>query len=228
MDVAINSPEAGVIVEMLAKEGDSVEVGQDLFKLDLDGKPSAASAASPAKEAPKPAAAAAAPAPKAPEPVKAAAPKPAEAPKAAAAKEAPKPAAPVAPVQFDSSVVPGLAPLPAAFRNERRVKMNRMRQRISERLKESQNTAASLTTFNEIDMSSLMEMRQRYKDDILKQQNIKLGFMSAFVKASVAALQAVPAVNASIEEESGDPVIVYRDYCDVSVAVATPKVNRTY
>jgi len=97
--------------------------------------------------------------------------------------------------------------------------MNRMRLRISERLKESQDTAASLTTFNEIDMSSLMEMRAKYKDQILKDQGIKLGFMSAFARASVLALKEIPAANASIEGDS----IVYRDYVDLSVAVATPK-----
>lgn len=97
--------------------------------------------------------------------------------------------------------------------------MNRMRLRISERLKESQDTAASLTTFNEIDMSSLMEMRGKFKDQILKEHNIKLGFMSAFARASVLALKEIPAANASIEGDS----IVYRDYVDLSVAVATPK-----
>ena len=83
--------------------------------------------------------------------------------------------------------------------NENRVKMNRMRLCIAERLKESQNTAAFLTTFNEIDMSSLMEMRKRYKDDILKQHEIKLGFMSAFARACSLALKEIPAANASIE-----------------------------
>ena len=84
-------------------------------------------------------------------------------------------------------------------RNENRVKMSRMRLRIAERLKESQNTAAFLTTFNEIDMSSLMEMRKRYKDDILKQHEIKLGFMSAFARACTLALKEIPGANASIE-----------------------------
>lgn len=97
--------------------------------------------------------------------------------------------------------------------------MNRMRMRIGERLKQSQNTAASLTTFNEIDMSSLMSMRSQYKDEILKNTGVKLGFMSAFVKASTVALKEIPAANASIEEDQ----IVYRDYVDLSVAVATPK-----
>ena len=97
--------------------------------------------------------------------------------------------------------------------------MNRMRLRIAERLKQSQNTAASLTTFNEVDMSSLMEFRKLYKDDVLKKTGVKLGFMSAFVKASCAALQELPAVNASIDGDS----IVYHDYVDISVAVATEK-----
>lgn len=97
--------------------------------------------------------------------------------------------------------------------------MNRMRLRIAERLKQSQNAAASLTTFNEIDMSSLMSMRTKYKDAILKEHDIKLGFMSAFAKACTLALKEIPAANASIEGEE----IVYRDYVDLSVAVATPK-----
>lgn len=97
--------------------------------------------------------------------------------------------------------------------------MNRMRLRIAERLKESQNAAASLTTFNEIDMSSLIDMRKKYKDEILKEHDVKLGFMSAFARACTLALQEIPAANASIEGEE----IVYRDFVDLSVAVATPK-----
>lgn len=97
--------------------------------------------------------------------------------------------------------------------------MNRMRLRIAERLKESQNAAASLTTFNEIDMSSIMDMRKKYKDEILKEHDVKLGFMSAFARACTLALQEIPAANASIE---GDE-IVYHDFVDLSVAVATPK-----
>lgn len=97
--------------------------------------------------------------------------------------------------------------------------MNRMRLRIAERLKESQNAAASLTTFNEIDMSSLIDLRKKYKDEILKEHDVKLGFMSAFARACTLALQEIPAANASIEGEE----IVYRDFVDLSVAVATPK-----
>jgi len=97
--------------------------------------------------------------------------------------------------------------------------MNRMRLRIAERLKESQNAAASLTTFNEIDMSSLIEMRKKYKDAVFKENNVKLGFMSAFAKACSLVLREIPAANAYIE---GDE-IVYHDFVDLSVAVATPK-----
>jgi 2-oxoglutarate dehydrogenase E2 component (dihydrolipoamide succinyltransferase) len=101
--------------------------------------------------------------------------------------------------------------------------MNRMRLRIAERLKQSQNTAASLTTFNEVDMSNLMDFRKLYKEDVLKKTGVKLGFMSAFAKASVLAMKEIPAVNASIEGPGGGDTIVYRDYVDISVAVATPK-----
>src|SRR5271156_6563459 len=101
--------------------------------------------------------------------------------------------------------------------------MNRMRLRIAERLKQSQNTAASLTTFNEVDMSNVMEFRKLYKDEILKKTGIKLGFMSAFTKASILAMKDLPSVNASIEGPGGGDTIVYRDYVDISVAVATPK-----
>ena len=103
------------------------------------------------------------------------------------------------------------------------VKMNRMRLRIAERLKQSQNTAASLTTFNEVDMSGVMEFRSKYKDEILKKTGVKLGFMSAFTKAAILAMKDVPAVNASIEGPGGGDTIVYRDYVDISVAVATEK-----
>ena len=104
-----------------------------------------------------------------------------------------------------------------------KVKMNRMRLRIAERLKQSQNTAASLTTFNEVDMSALMDLRKTYKEEILKKTGVKLGFMSAFSRACVLAMRDIPAVNASIEGPNGGDTIVYRDYVDISVAVATEK-----
>lgn len=101
--------------------------------------------------------------------------------------------------------------------------MNRMRLRIAERLKQSQNTAASLTTFNEVDMSSIMQFRKLYKDEVLKKTGIKLGFMSAFARACVLAMKDIPAVNASIEGPNSGDTVVYRDYVDISVAVATEK-----
>ncbi|CAF0917162.1 unnamed protein product [Rotaria sordida] len=104
-------------------------------------------------------------------------------------------------------------------RSETRVKMSRMRIRIAERLKQVQNTCAMLTTFNEINMSNIVEFRKKYADQCLKRHNIKLEFMSTFVKASACALLDNPIVNAAIDGNE----IVYRDYVDISVAVATPK-----
>uniref|UniRef100_A0A8C5DM39 Dihydrolipoyllysine-residue succinyltransferase component of 2-oxoglutarate dehydrogenase complex, mitochondrial n=1 Tax=Gouania willdenowi TaxID=441366 RepID=A0A8C5DM39_GOUWI len=101
------------------------------------------------------------------------------------------------------------------------VSENRMRLRIAERLKEAQNTCAMLTTFNEVDMSDIKEMRNNYNDLLLKKHNFKLGFMSAFVKAAALALNDQPAVNAFIDDTTKE--IVYRDYVDISIAVATPK-----
>jgi 2-oxoglutarate dehydrogenase E2 component (dihydrolipoamide succinyltransferase) len=106
-----------------------------------------------------------------------------------------------------------------ADRHEERVKMTRLRQTIARRLKEAQNTAAMLTTFNDVDMSAVIDARARYKDLFEKKHGIRLGFMGFFVKACALAAKDVPSVNASIE---GDE-IVYHDYLDVSVAVSAPK-----
>lgn len=149
-----------------------------------------------------------------------------EEPKKEAAPAA-APAAPAAPAPKKAAPAPAPAaeskPVQAGSRGETRVKMNRMRLRIAERLKESQNTAASLTTFNEVDMSSLMEMRKLYKDEILKKTGTKFGFMGAFAKAATLAMKDIPSVNAAIEGPNGGDTIVYKDYVDISVAVATPK-----
>ena len=104
-------------------------------------------------------------------------------------------------------------------RREERVKMSRLRQTIARRLKEAQNTAAMLTTFNDVDMSAVIDARTRYKDLFEKKHGIRLGFMAFFVKACALAAKDVPSVNASLE---GDE-IVYHDYLDVSVAVSAPK-----
>lgn len=103
-------------------------------------------------------------------------------------------------------------------RTETRVKMSRMRQTIAKRLKDAQNTNAMLTTFNEVDMSAFMDLRKQFQDPFQKKHGVKLGFMGAFVKGVVQAVKEQPVVNALIE---GDE-IVYRDYIDISVAVATP------
>jgi len=103
------------------------------------------------------------------------------------------------------------------------VKMNRMRLRIAERLKQAQNTAASLSTFQEVDMSSLIDFRKQYKDEYQKRTGVKLGFMSAFAQACVLAMKEIPTVNAGIEGPNGGDTIVYHDYVDISVAVATEK-----
>jgi 2-oxoglutarate dehydrogenase E2 component (dihydrolipoamide succinyltransferase) len=99
------------------------------------------------------------------------------------------------------------------------VKMTRLRRRIAERLKEAQNTAAMLTTFNEVDMSAVIAMRNKYKDGFEKKHGVKMGFMSFFVKACVAALEEIPAVNAEIRGED----MVYKNYYDIGVAVGTPQ-----
>ncbi|HLL30854.1 MAG TPA: 2-oxoglutarate dehydrogenase complex dihydrolipoyllysine-residue succinyltransferase [Allosphingosinicella sp.] len=137
---------------------------------------------------------------------------------AAKAKEAaPAPAPPPAP----AAAAPPPAPAVRAAsgeRREERVRMTRLRQTVARRLKEAQNTAALLTTFNDVDMTAVMEARSRYKDLFEKKHGIRLGFMSFFVKAAVLAARDVPSVNAYIEGEE----IVYHDYVDVSVAVSAP------
>ena len=106
----------------------------------------------------------------------------------------------------------------AAGRREERVRMTRLRQTIAKRLKDAQNTAAMLTTFNDVDMTAVIDARNRYKDLFEKKHGVRLGFMGFFVKAACMALKDIPSVNASIE---GDE-IVYHDYVDVSVAVSAP------
>lgn len=200
MDIKYQEKAPGVVKAILVEEGATVQVGQAFAEVE---ESSESAVAAPPKEEKK---AAEAPAKKEePTPEKPAA-KTVEAQK----PQAPKPMA---------SQPPPPAQAAAGARPERRVKMTRLRLRIAERLKAAQNTYAMLTTFNEVDMTNLMEMRNEYKDGFLERHGVKLGFMSAFVKASVNALQSVPAVNGVIEGDS----IVYRDFYDVSVAVATPK-----
>jgi 2-oxoglutarate dehydrogenase E2 component (dihydrolipoamide succinyltransferase) len=127
----------------------------------------------------------------------------------------PQPAPSVPPV----SAKPVSPPVPAGERPERRVRMSRLRARIAERLVQSQSTAAILTTFNEVNMQAIMDLRGRYKEKFEKEHGVKLGLMSFFVKAAVAALKKFPIVNASVD---GDE-IVYHDYYDVGIAVSSPR-----
>jgi 2-oxoglutarate dehydrogenase E2 component (dihydrolipoamide succinyltransferase) len=250
IDVSVNAPDAGTIKEFLAKEEDTVTVGQDLVKLELGGDaPKEAGGSETAKQEPK--------GPASVEQATSSDPKPSKTESKKDEASTPSPPPPPPPSSQDkksegeqattrkeisshapskqsttkddnqrvdsSKATPAKNESPLGNREERRVKMNRMRLRIAERLKQSQNTAASLTTFNEVDMSSLMEFRKLYKDEILKKTGVKLGFMSAFSRACVLAMKDIPAANASIEGPNGGDTIVYRDYVDISVAVATEK-----
>merc|ERR1712142_1289535 len=227
--VPVPSPAAGVIEELLVEDGSTVAPGAKLLKLKV-GAGGAPSAPKPAAAAPAPEPVAAAPPPPPPPPAApAAAPIPATPP-----PPPPKPAAPMAsrppPAPMPPRPIAGAAPVVrmppadptkeiAGTRSEHRVKMNRMRMRIASRLKEAQNTNAMLTTFNELDMSAIMQLRKDNQDAFVKKHGIKMGFMSAFVKASAYALTKQPTVNAVIEGQE----TIYRDFVDISVAVATPK-----
>ncbi len=142
-----------------------------------------------------------------------------------AAVAAPKPAAPVAPAQ---APVASARPLPAVAapaapslgdRPEQRVPMSRLRARIAERLVQSQSTNAILTTFNEVNMAPVMEMRKKFQERFEKEHGVKLGFMSFFVKAAVAALKKYPIINASVDGND----IVYHGYFDIGIAVGSPR-----
>lgn len=209
VSVDVRAPESGAIVEILGEIDDVVEVGSPLFRMDTDAEAPAASESAPEPEAPP-----------APTPATATAPTP-----AAAAPPTPTPSAPTPPPAAPTPAPPSNAAFASATaflgqRTERRTKMSRMRQRVAARLKDAQNTAAMLTTFQEVDMGNLMDTRKMYKDAFLEKHGVKLGFMSAFVKASTAALKELPAVNAYIDDKTNE--IVYREYCDISVAVASP------
>jgi len=207
--IPVPSPGVGIIEEFLVEDGNKVVAGQQLFKLRLTGSApaGAASAAPPA----------ASPAPVSP------------AKSGGSIPSTPPPPPPVPTKPLSSTPTSSVKPSPATdasaaapvqgARTEQRVKMNRMRLRIAQRLKDAQNTCAMLTTFNEIDMSNAIEMRERYKDAFVKKHGVKFGFMSPFIRAASFALKDQPAVNGVIEGNE----IVYRDYVDISVAVATPK-----
>ena len=128
-------------------------------------------------------------------------------------------AEPPAPVTSPAARGPAAPAAPAGARAEQRVPMTRLRQRIAQRLVEAQSTQALLTSFNEVDMTAVQELRARYKDRFEKDHSVKLGFMSFFVKASIEALKKFPAVNASIDGTD----VIYHEYYDVGVAVSTER-----
>src|SRR3954447_17267861 len=242
--IEVPAPSAGTLGEIVAKDGETVAVGALLGQINDGAAP--AKAAAPAKPAETPAkpavaaAAAVAPAQKTP---------PADAPLAPSVRKIAaesgidaatvpgsgkdgrvtkgdmlaaieKAASAPTPVNQPAAAVQVRAPSPAddAAREER-VKMTRLRQTIARRLKDVQNTAAMLTTFNEVDMSHIMAMRAQYKDVFEKKHGTKLGFMGFFTKACVQALKDIPAVNAEIDGTD----LIYKNYYHVGVAVGTDK-----
>ncbi len=239
----VNATVAGTLTAITAAEGANVAVGAVLGVI---GEAGAAVAAAPAPAAPAPAPAPAAPSAAAADVLSPAVRKlvddnklnPAVIPASGkdgrltkedvqsylASRTAPTPApAPVAPPR---PVTPPPAPKPVVpsgprlrADREERVRMTRLRQRVAERLKDAQNTAAMLTTFNEVDMTNLLALRNGYKDVFEKKHGVKLGFMSFFVKASIAALKELPAVNGEIDGSD----LVYKNYYDIGVAVGTPQ-----
>ena len=245
--VEVNASVAGSIVDLAVEEGATVQVGGVLCHIEAGAaaaatKPAAAAAPKPAAAAPAPSppsapVAAAAPA-AAPAVVDVAASGPAT--RKLVAETGVEPEA-IHPTGKDgratkSDVLAALASIPAAVPaaaakpaqpagprlradREERVRMTRLRRTIANRLKDAQNTAAMLTTFNEVDMTNVMALRDRLKDDFEKKHGARLGFMSFFVKACIAGLKELPAVNAEIE---GDD-LVYKNYYDIGVAVGTPQ-----
>ena len=230
VSVEVPAPAAGKLSAISVKEGETVEVGALLGMLEegAAGAAAAPAAAAPAQPAPaEPAAAKDGGMPPSPAASRLAAESGVDTAgvagsgkrgqvlkedvmKASSAPAAPAPAAPVA-VRAASS--------PSDEVREERVRMTRLRQTIARRLKDAQNTAAMLTTFNEVDMTAVMEMRRKYKDLFEKKHGVKLGFMGFFTAAVCHALKEIPAVNAEID---GDDII-YKNFCHVGVAVGTDK-----
>ncbi|OYY69522.1 dihydrolipoyllysine-residue succinyltransferase [Sphingomonas sp. 28-63-12] len=226
VSIEVGAPAAGVMGPHAVKVGDTVSVGAMIATIDAaGGAPAAAPAPAPASESP------ADPAPAALSPsVRRAVLETGVDPSTVtgtgkdgrltkddvmAAAHAPAPAA-APPVAAAPVAAPSVAA--SVGRKEERVRMTRLRQTIARRLKEAQNTAAMLTTFNDVDMTAVIAARNKYKDLFEKKHGVRLGFMGFFAKAACLALRDVPSVNASID---GDE-IVYHDYADISVAVSSP------
>ncbi len=224
------APAASVLVEIKKAEGGTVVSGEVIAVIDTEAK---ASVTAPAAKAAAPSAPAAAPAAAAPAVMPAARKILAEAgvnPAAvtgtgrggrvtkedAVAHVSPKAAPPAPASRLDQ---PRLPAAPAGNRPEQRVPMTRLRARVAERLVQSQSNAAILTTFNEVNMQPVMDLRNRYKDKFEKEHGVKLGFMSFFVKACVAALKKYPIVNASVDGND----IVYHGYFDIGIAVGSAR-----
>ena len=227
----VPAPQAGVLVEILIQDGEVVESQQLLAKIDTEA---AASASAPAAEAAPAAAAPAAATPAAASNSQAGVAMPAAAKLAAekgvdinsvqgsgrdgrVLKEDVQNASPAA-AQANVSAAPA-APLPLGNRPEQRVPMSRLRARVAERLLASQQENAILTTFNEVNMKPVMDLRNKYKEKFEKEHGVKLGFMSFFVKAAVAALKKYPVVNASVDGKD----IVYHGYFDIGIAIGSPR-----
>ena len=238
----VNAPSAGVLSEIAAETGQMVAIGALLGQL----SGGAAGPAAAAKSAPAAKSAATTSMPPAPAAAKIAAEDKIDLASVAgsgkrgqvlkgdvlaaiAEARAPAPAQAPAPVQAPAPApipAPAPAPVPAArtttaddSAREERVRMTKLRQTIARRLKDAQNTAAMLTTFNEVDMSEVMALRARYKDAFEKKHSAKLGFMGFFVKACVQALKEIPAVNAEIDGAD----LVYKNYYHIGIAVGTDK-----
>ena len=231
VSLEVNAPAAGTLAEIVAKEGDTVGVGALLGTITAGGASAApaAPASAPAKAAPV-----AAPAPSAASAVDHG---PAVSRLAAESGVNPSSVAAsgkdgrVTKGDMLAAIATGAAPAAATPINlrapsvaddasrEERVRMTKLRQTIARRLKDAQNTAAMLTTFNEVDMTEVMALRNRYKDTFEKKHGVKLGFMSFFVKACTQALKELPAVNAEIDGTD----LVYKNYYHVGIAVGTDK-----
>ncbi|AWP85842.1 2-oxoglutarate dehydrogenase complex dihydrolipoyllysine-residue succinyltransferase [Bordetella bronchiseptica] len=231
----VPAPSSGVLSEIVMGDGSTVTSGEVIARIDTAAKAAAAPAA--AAEAPAAAAAAAAPAAAAPAAASSAASGVASPAAAKILAEKGVDAASVAGTGRDGRVTKGDAlaagNAPAAKaaapvapptlsldgRPEQRVPMSRLRARIAERLLQSQAENAILTTFNEVNMQAVMDLRARYKDKFEKEHGVKLGFMSFFVKAAVAALKKYPVLNASVDGKD----IIYHGYFDIGIAVGTPR-----
>jgi 2-oxoglutarate dehydrogenase E2 component (dihydrolipoamide succinyltransferase) len=227
IDLEVNAEKPGVITTIARNEGDDVKIGELLAVIDENASAAATATPAPASAiAPKQPASEAKPAvqareakPAAPPPAPPAAPKP-EA-KAEPKAEPPREARPAGTGETQTAPPPSASPKPEAkagptgARSEERVRMTKRRATIARRLVEAQHNAAMLTTFNEVDMSAVMALRERQKETFKQTFGVGLGIASFFVKASIAALRAFPALNAEIQ---GDE-IVYKHYFDIGMAV---------